>query len=98
MSETKTVWHPVKVVPYDRAKHSDHFDLFDDDLHIVWEGDLPEENINVLVSFWSNDGSYGVGISCLIRDDGLCWFEEFDDKVFAWAELPKPYQPEGAEK
>ena len=29
MSETKTVWHPVKAVLYDRAKHADLFDLFE---------------------------------------------------------------------
>ena len=94
MSETKIVWHPVKVVPYERSKHSNHFDIFDDYLHLVWEGDLPEENVIVLVSFWRHDGGCGVGISCLIRDDGLSWFDEFDDRVIAWAELPEPYEPD----
>ena len=73
-------------------KAFNHFDLFDDYLHLVWEGDLPEENVIVLVSFWRHDGGCGVGISCLIRDDGLSWFDEFDDRVIAWAELPEPYK------
>lgn len=94
MSETKTVWHPVKTVLYDRAKHADLFDLFDDAPNCVWEGVLPEENINVLVTFLIGNGEYGVGISCLIRDDGFCWFEDYDDTVIAWAELPEPYIPD----
>lgn len=27
-------------------------------------------------------------------DDGFCWFEDYDDTVIAWAELPEPYKPE----
>lgn len=89
------VWHPVKLVPFDPEKHADLFEdcVFDDKPKLVWEGDLPELDIDILVtikvSIWE-----AVTITRFTRDEEFCWFETYEDSVLAWAELPEPYKPE----
>ena len=86
------VWHPVQCVPYDPEKHNEDFDVFDDKPMFVWEGELPEEEVEVLVSCRDGNSSW-IGITHLLRDDQFCWFDSYDDTVIAWAELPEPYKP-----
>ena len=95
MSETKIVWHPVKVVPYDPEKHADLFEdyAFDDEPKKVWEGDLPEPDIDILVTIRVSTWE-AVTITRFIRDEEFCWFDTYDDSVLAWAELPDPYKPD----
>ena len=95
--EAKIVWQPVKCVPYDPEKHDADFEVFDDKPKFVWVGDLPEEDVEVLVSCRFGDRSW-VCISQLLRNDQFCWFDSYDDTVIAWAELPEPYWPEETEK
>lgn len=89
------VWHPVKLVPYDPEKHADLFEdcVFDDEPMQVWEGDLPEPDIDVLVTIRVSTW-IAVTITRFIRDEEFCWFDTYDDDVLAWAELPEPYKPD----
>lgn len=95
MSETKIVWHPVRLVPYDSEKHADLFEdcVFDDEPKQVWEGELPEPDIDILVTIkvatWA-----AVAITRFTCDEDFCWFETYEDSVLAWAELPEPYDPD----
>ena len=84
MSETKTVWHPVRLVPFDPAKHAE---LFEDmpTPEEVWEGEMPSEEGEYLVTF---KRGY-IGSDEFDMDCG--WLT---DSVIAWAELPEPYKPE----
>ena len=99
MSESKIVWHPVKLVPYDPEKHADLFEdcVFDDEPKQVWEGDLPEPDIDILVTIKVSTWE-AVAITRFIRDEDFCWFETYEDSVLAWAELPEPYKPEETDK
>lgn len=90
------VWHPVKLVPYDPEKHAELFGDCDEPPEDVWEGELPEPDIDILVTVkvatWEE-----VSTTQFIRDEddeNLCWFEDYEDSVLAWAELPEPYKPD----
>ena len=87
MSETKTVWHPVRLVPYDPAKHAEIFEDMPTPEE-VWEGEMPSEEGEYLVT---TKGGY-VGLDEFDIDGDRCWFETYD--IVAWAELPAPYKPE----
>ena len=86
MSETATItWHPVRLVPFDPAKHAE---LFEDmpTPEEVCEGGMPSEEGEYLVT---TKGGY-VGLDEFDMDCG--WFET--DSVIAWAEVPEPYKPD----
>ena len=99
MKSDTIVWHPVKLVPYDPEKHADLFEdcVFDDEPKLVWEGDLPEPDIDILVTIKVSTWE-AVTITRFTRDEEFCWFETYDDSVLAWAELPEPYEPEESVK
>lgn len=79
MSETKTVWHPLKAVPYDPEIHG----FYDDPPDNVWEGDLPTEDGFYLVKRPIRpSGPLEVTTSEFRVDEG-----EFSiGEVVAWAE------------
>lgn len=86
MSETKTVWHPLKTVPYDPEIHG----FYDDPPDNVWEGDLPTEDGFYLVTTpMRPSGPLEVAISEFRVDEGGFYIGE----VVAWAELPEPFEP-----
>lgn len=78
------VWHPVKLVPYDPAKHAEIFEDMPTPEE-VWEGEMPIEEGEYLVT---TKGGY-VRLDEFDMDSG--WLT---DSVIAWAELPEPYNPE----
>lgn len=92
MRETKTVWHPLKAVPYDPVKHAGLFDE-DEAPDLVLEGELPDKGDDYLVTMETAKGSRYVGISYFDED---CARDEcpFEENVIAWAELPEPYKEE----
>ena len=87
-SAGQIVWHPVRLVPYDPAKHAERFE---DKLtpEEVWEGELPNEDGCYLVTGQNFNGSLYVGLSGF----GPYFNEFLDNSVIAWAELPEPYVP-----
>lgn len=87
------VWHPVKLVPYDPEKHAELFGDCDEPPEDVWEGELPEPDIDILVTIKVSTWE-AVAITRFNRDEDFCWFETYEDSVLAWAELPEPYKPE----
>lgn len=90
MSETKTVWHHVRLVPYDPVKHAELFDEDDEKPDLVWEGALPTDEGIYLVTSQMYNGSLYVELSEFDPDHS-----DFEtDSVIAWAELPRPFEPE----
>ena len=93
MSETKIVWHPVKLVPYDPERHDALFIFAEEDEKpdLVWEGYLPPEDGSYLVTCELNNGDRYVEFADYDSDN-----YDFVDStdVIAWAELPEPYKPE----
>lgn len=86
MSQTVSVaWHPVRLVPFDPARHAQLSWLSP---RVVWEGEMPREEGRYLVTTVSGF----VRLDEFAIDDDRCWFETYD--IVAWAELPAPYKPE----
>lgn len=90
MSEAKITWHPVRLVPYNPEKHADLFDEDDEKPELIWEGDLPYEEEQYLIT--TTGGFVDTAEFC--NDDDDVGFGFYDDRVIAWAELPEPYKQE----
>lgn len=87
---TKTIktafeWHPVQLVPFDPEKHAEMFEVCDEPPEEVWEGELPQEYLEVIVLF---DGGRTEVTYAESDEYGFKYFDEVDD-VVAWA-YPNP--------
>ena len=88
MSQTSNVvWHPVRLVRYDPVKHAEMF-ANRRTPKVVWEGEMPSEGGRYLVT---TVGGFVSMDKFSIEEYGCC-FATYD--ASAWAELPKPYEPE----
>ena len=78
-------WYPLKA-----TMETDENDV--DYWHV--EGQLPEENEEVLIST-----KYGVFFDIFVSDEFECFFEDHDfDEVIAWMHVPEPYKEESEEE
>lgn len=56
------------------------------------EDALPEDGVEVLITYRGTDGQYYVHVDEYDQECG--WATGWDDDIVAWKELPDPYRPE----
>lgn len=92
------MWIEIKTRPLTEEEKEHYLELGhdEDDLHDMYDCQLPECDQEVLVT--DRYGNVGIDTFVIDGNDG-CYFEDncCEDDVIAWMPLPEPYQKGEAE-